>query len=355
MERFALTLAAVLALAGQAAAQDGLELSLEVAAPKVEVGGVIKATVHLKNAGSAPVDLPELIEDVQSVSLGLSLDGKSFSHHKITPSPYQPKSDWTPTPLAPGAERTLTVDLPALTTGKLTITARYGRAPRRMVNADGTLIPWESATAEQRNGPISWGFGEPRLTSAPVEVEMTPTAAGNDEVRVRMVTSMGPIELRLFPHQALGTALHFARLIRDGRRQVGDGQEVPFYEGLTFHRVINGFMIQGGCPEGNGLGDPGYAIPAELAPKPIPEGLKHLPGRLSMARSSGHVDSAGSQFFICVGPAPSIDGNYTCFGEVTRGMDVVYAIAEVETSEGNKPIEPVTIDSISLRTAKAKR
>jgi peptidyl-prolyl cis-trans isomerase B (cyclophilin B) len=109
-------------------------------------------------------------------------------------------------------------------------------------------------------------------------------------------------------------------------------------------------MIQGGCPNGDGLGSPGYSIPAELAERTdgeLPSRLKHIPGRLSMARS-GHYDSAGSQFFICVGDSKSLDGEYTVFGEVVRGMDVVDTIAETTTGARDKPLEDVTIDMIEL-------
>ncbi|RMG18750.1 MAG: peptidylprolyl isomerase [Planctomycetota bacterium] len=165
-----------------------------------------------------------------------------------------------------------------------------------------------------------------------------------------MLTSMGPVRFRLFAKEAPATCMHFVKLIREGGEVKGKHRQ-PFYRGLTFHRVISGFMIQGGCPQGNGLGGPGYAIPAELAAKDaegkVPEKLRHVTGRLSMARSS-HYDSAGSQFFVCVADSPNLDGEYTVFGEVARGLDVILSIAEVPTGAKDKPLEDVTIEYMEV-------
>ncbi len=313
-----------------AAAPQDLELTLQPDRAEVPVGESIALTVTLKNAGSAPAEVPELAEDVQLVSFEVRLDdGEAFSHHKIHTSIYEPRTDWPTVQLAPGETQQLRVELPALTTGQLTVTAKYGRP----------------VTKEE--GQVA--FGPAKLSSEPVQVKLTPTAEGDGEVEVRMHTNLGPMHLRLFPRHALGTALHFARLIEDGRREVGE-RSVPFYRGLTFHRVIEGFMIQGGCPEGTGNGGPGYSIPAETGAKgELPEEQKHAPGRLAMARSP-HRDSAGSQFYICVGAPSHLDGDYTVFGEVTRGLDVAYAIAGVPTGGASKPLEPVTIDAITLQT-----
>lgn len=119
-----------------------------------------------------------------------------------------------------------------------------------------------------------------------------------------------------------------------------------FYDGLTFHRVIPGFMIQGGDPDGTGAGGPGYSIKGEFAANGVKNDLKHTTGVLSMARTMD-PDSAGSQFFIMVADAPHLDGQYAAFGKITEGMDVAQEIANVPRSMWNdKPEEPVVIKTI---------
>ena len=121
-----------------------------------------------------------------------------------------------------------------------------------------------------------------------------------------------------------------------------------FYDGLIFHRVISGFMIQGGCPDGTGMGGPGYNIKGEFTANGVSNNLKHSRGVISMARAM-HPDSAGSQFFIMHQDAPHLDGNYAAFGEVVEGMDVVDEIAGVATDMRDKPLEPVAIETIVLQ------
>ena len=121
-----------------------------------------------------------------------------------------------------------------------------------------------------------------------------------------------------------------------------------FYDGLTFHRVIPGFMIQGGCPKGNGTGGPGYSIFGEFEANGFKNDLKHTRGVLSMARAMD-PNSAGSQFFIMVADAPHLDGQYAAFGKVTSGMDAADAIVNVDTDWMDKPIEPVVIRSIRVK------
>lgn len=319
-----------------APAAQKLSLSASLESAKVEVGKLATLNVTLTNNGSAAVKLPKLAEDRQLVSFDVQLDGgRTFVFEKITPSPFQTKLDWPTATLEPGKSWTLPVRFPALQVGKLTITAHYGRgaAPR----------------LDPKPTPVK---------AAPVTLEMVATASGADRISIRLTTSMGPIHMRLFPADALGTSLHYARLIAVGAKSQGKGDlRQPFYNGLTFHRVMAGFMIQGGCPLGNGLGDAGYSIPAEFA-KPgadgqIPERLRHVPGRLSMARSS-HDDSAGTQFFICTATPTHLDGKYTLFGEVTRGLDVAMTIAEVDADQSSKPKSDVTIDDIRIVPVKSK-
>ncbi len=121
-----------------------------------------------------------------------------------------------------------------------------------------------------------------------------------------------------------------------------------FYDGLTFHRVIPGFMIQGGCPKGNGTGGPGYSIFGEFEANGFKNDLKHTRGVLSMARAMD-PNSAGSQFFIMVADAPHLDGQYAAFGKVTSGMDAADAIVSVDTDWMDKPLEPVVIRSIRVK------
>lgn len=129
---------------------------------------------------------------------------------------------------------------------------------------------------------------------------------------------------------------NFEKLANDG-----------FYDGLTFHRVIPGFMIQGGCPKGNGTGGPGYTIKGEFSGNGVKNDLKHTTGVLSMARAMD-PNSAGSQFFIMVDDAPYLDGQYAAFGKILEGMDVAQEIVMVQRNAMDKPLEPVVIKSIRV-------
>ena len=122
-----------------------------------------------------------------------------------------------------------------------------------------------------------------------------------------------------------------------------------FYDGLIFHRVIKGFMIQGGCPEGSGMGGPGYSIRGEFAQNGFPNDLKHTPGVLSMARSM-HPDSAGSQFFLMHKTSPHLDGAYAAFGKVIEGLDVVDKIAETATDYSDRPLEDQVMKTVTVDT-----
>ena len=134
------------------------------------------------------------------------------------------------------------------------------------------------------------------------------------------------IKLELYPDIAPITVENFEKLVKDG-----------FYDGLIFHRVIEGFMIQGCCPEGTGMGGPGHHIKGEFASNGVKNDLKHTRGVMSMARSM-MKDSAGSQFFIMHMDAPHLDGDYAAFGKVVEGMDVVDEIATTKTSFGDRPV-----------------
>ena len=122
-----------------------------------------------------------------------------------------------------------------------------------------------------------------------------------------------------------------------------------YYDGLIFHRVIKGFMIQGGCPKGTGTGGPGYSIKGEFSQNGFPNDLKHTDGVLSMARSM-FPDSAGSQFFIMHKTSPHLDGAYAAFGKVIEGMDVVNRIAETATDYSDRPLEPQRMKTVTVET-----
>ena len=151
------------------------------------------------------------------------------------------------------------------------------------------------------------------------------------------VNKYGTIEVELDPSVAPLTVENFIKLANKG-----------FYNGLTFHRVIKGFMIQGGCPKGNGTGGPGYTIKGEFAANGVNNPLKHTRGVISMARAMD-PNSAGSQFFIMHQDAPHLDGQYAAFGKVVKGIEVVDAIASVKTNYYDMPLEKVVINNINIK------
>lgn len=152
------------------------------------------------------------------------------------------------------------------------------------------------------------------------------------------LTSGEVIKAELYPEIAPNTVNNFISLIEKG-----------FYDGLIFHRVIEGFMLQGGCPEGSGMGGPGYGIKGEFKLNGFDNELKHTEGVLSMARSQ-MPNSAGSQFFIMHKTSPHLDGSYAAFGKVTEGMDVVNAIAMVKTNHMDRPLEDQKIETMTVDT-----
>ncbi len=146
------------------------------------------------------------------------------------------------------------------------------------------------------------------------------------------------IRAELYPETAPNTVNNFISLIRQ-----------RFYDGLIFHRVIKGFMIQGGCPEGSGIGGPGYQIKGEFSKNGVENNLKHTEGVLSMARAMD-PDSAGSQFFIMHKKSPHLDGSYAAFGKVIEGMDVVNKIAETATDYSDRPLKDQVMKSVTVDT-----
>ena len=163
--------------------------------------------------------------------------------------------------------------------------------------------------------------------------------SGELPIATIVVKDYGTIEAELYPDKAPNTVNNFISLANSG-----------FYDGLTFHRIIDGFMIQGGDPEGNGTGGPGYSIAGEFSSNGYTENdLKHTDGVLSMARARSK-DSAGSQFFIMVGDYNNLDGEYAAFGKVISGLDIVKNISKVATDNNDKPKKEVVIESITVDT-----
>ena len=159
----------------------------------------------------------------------------------------------------------------------------------------------------------------------------------NPVVTIEMMNG-DTIKAELYPEIAPNTVNNFISLVKKG-----------FYDGLIFHRVIRGFMIQGGCPQGTGMGGPGYSIKGEFSQNGFKNDLKHTEGVLSMARSM-MPDSAGSQFFIMHRDAPHLDGQYAAFGKVIEGMDVVDEIADEYTDPYDKPFYDQVMKSVTVET-----
>ena len=146
------------------------------------------------------------------------------------------------------------------------------------------------------------------------------------------------MKAELYPEIAPNTVNNFISLVQNG-----------FYDGLIFHRVIRGFMIQGGCPDGTGMGGPGYTIKGEFSQNGFANDLRHTEGVLSMARAM-HPDSAGSQFFIMHKNSPHLDGAYATFGKITEGMDIVNKIAETATDYSDRPLEEQKMKKVTVDT-----
>lgn len=177
-----------------------------------------------------------------------------------------------------------------------------------------------------------------QCAKAPASAGMRPTAGVPNPIVTMCMADGGRVEMELYPDVAPETVRNFIHLVQNG-----------FYDGLIFHRVIDGFMIQGGCPNGTGMGGPGWSIRGEFAQNGFANNLKHTDGVLSMARSM-MPDSAGSQFFIMVADAPHLDGSYAAFGKVVSGLDVVHRIGKLPTDHRDRPLEAPVIRSMQVDT-----
>ena len=156
---------------------------------------------------------------------------------------------------------------------------------------------------------------------------------------VTMTMESGDVmKFELYPDIAPNTVNNFISLLKKG-----------YYDGLIFHRIIKGFMIQGGCPQGTGTGGPGYSIKGEFSQNGVSNNLKHEPGVLSMARSR-MPNSAGSQFFIMHKTSPHLDGAHAAFGKITEGLDIVDKLACIPTDYSDRPLEDQRIKSVTVDT-----
>ncbi len=273
----------------------------------VALGDAIPFLITLNNAGEAPVEVTGLefgaksVEYEVTMGIGSLEEPITFRATRVPGGVYRPESPDAVT-IEPGATLEATVTGPvALVPGTMRIT------------------------------PVLWG----RTELEPVEVTV-----GGEGAELRLVMQWrdaGTLAAELYPEVAPNTVTNIALLVKDG-----------FYDGLTSHRIMKGFMIQAGCPEGTGTGGPGFSIPAEFNKR------HHGPGVLSMARSQ-HEDSAGSQFFIMHGDVSQLDGKYTVFGKVVDGMETVEALANTRVTrsaqgEMSKPTPPPVLESMTLVT-----
>ena len=183
----------------------------------------------------------------------------------------------------------------------------------------------------------SGGSGSPSETAAAGSTGENGGEYGEHPMVQIEMENGGIIKLELCPDVAPITVENFLNLVSE-----------KFYDGLIFHRVINGFMIQGGDPEGTGSGGSGKTIKGEFASNGVPNDISHVRGVISMARRSKPLDSASSQFFIVQSDSTFLDGDYAAFGRVTEGMDVVDEIAAVATDRNDRPLEDVVIKSIRI-------
>jgi peptidyl-prolyl cis-trans isomerase B (cyclophilin B) len=194
----------------------------------------------------------------------------------------------------------------------------------------------QTNTTSQGSNNTSQSSSSPATKPTP---DTTPaTSAKNNPVVTITMADGGQIKAELYPTIAPNTVKNYISLIKKG-----------FYNGLTFHRVIPGFMIQGGDPNGTGTGGPGYSIKGEFTNNGFKNDLKHERGVLSMARTQD-PNSAGSQFFIMVASAPSLDNDYAAFGKVTSGMDVVDKIVNTPRDQADKPLQNQVMKTVTVDT-----
>lgn len=306
---------------GIAAPADTLKITAVAEQNEVTIGEWIVITLIFTNTTADKMDIIKPMLDIDSVSFMIKpATGNKFVYSVITPSVYVHKRDQlAKISLAPGAQVQETFKMPAATLGLWEITVYYQ------------------------------GFNKP-LSADPLTITIIPPKSDKQEkpkegeLIAKIDTSKGIMKCRFFFNDAPNTVMSFLRQSKD-----------DFYNRLKFHRIAKGFVIQGGDPQNTGSGSPGYSIKAEFNKN------KHLKGTLSMARGDPN-DSAGSQYFICLGAAPNLDNKYTAFGELISGLDVLEAIGNVRTvtnpnmnGEISKPVENVFVKTISLEFKEAPK
>ncbi len=292
---YCLVLVMICCLAGSWALAGDLELSAAVAKNEVGLGENLDLVFKVKNNGDKPTKVKELKFGRGSLELAVTMDqGLKFTYTRINGGPYEtePIKD---VELPAGGELEAKVALPALAGGPVRIVGKL------------------------------WG----KLETPAVEATVT----GGGSLGLRFETDAGIMDAKLLPEIAANTVANIAALVNQG-----------YYDNLIFHRIIKGFMIQGGCPRGDGTGGPGFSLPAEF------NSHHHARGVLSMARSQ-HRDSAGSQFFVMHGDAPHLDNQYTAFGELTDGLDVLDKLANWKV-RGDQAVNPPHIKKMSLFAGK---
>ncbi|MFN7972426.1 MAG: peptidylprolyl isomerase [Acidobacteriota bacterium] len=287
----------VAAVALPAAAQDKkLSVVMRATAPFYDVNGPIEVVLRLRNDTGAPF----------STAPGMLLDDgivvKDHAGNALAKSGIIEKEGAKlPDTIPQGQEYIRTINL-------------------RLGYPQGLAAP----------GCFTASWENPKISCVPADVRIAPKYDKAKRYSVAMETSMGAFEIELSPDKAPNHVSNFVSLSASG-----------FYDGLTFHRVVDGFMIQGGDPKGDGTGTAGYKLRAE------PNDLKHEKGAVVMARGDD-PNSASCQFYICLAPQPKLDGAYTVFGHVVKGMDVVEKIGKVKTGAEDRPVEKVTITKVTV-------
>lgn len=295
-------------LAAADAPGPAIAVSVRPKAAEANLGEPVVLAVDVENRGADARDVPRPALSTASVSLLVTFRGTTFTYARFVPdvaNPAEPERASLP----PGGKLSAEIPVSPIAAGEYKVRARY-QAPSGAVESD------EAAFAVK---PLADGDGEKRREAREMEAVLE--------------TTHGTFRARLWPEKALGTCWNFADLA--GRK---------FYDGTRIHRILDDFMFQGGDPEGTGRGGPGYTIPAEFSD------AKHEPGVLSMARRGDSNDSAGCQFFVCLGTPDFLDGQYTAFGRVSDGMDKVAAIGKLPVRPGDEDRPSVPVADVRYRS-----
>ena len=276
-----------------------MKVELALDKPEYALGEAISASITLTNEGSEPIDAPRPELAISSVSFHLQ---RGTAAQIADAYIVRLGSDTENVVIEPGQRIEGQVELVALEAGEFRLSALY--------HPTGNLDPRFTDTNADRSNEATLSVRQPTSGAT---------------IKARIETEAGAFTMEFNPEQAHNHVLSFVQLANRG-----------FFNGLSFHRVVPGFMIQGGCPQGTGTGGPGYLLPAEF------NEIEHHAGVLSMARTSD-PDSAGSQFFVCTARAASLDREYTVFGNVVAGLDVALKIGETEGNAGKFHMKSVKV------------